>query len=201
MSAPPVDPETDLTSLPYFPVLRRRLFRSQFHLTASDSEWRAGMTLWINSFDQQPAGSLPNDDAQLQRLAGLARQPRKWRRVKQMALHGWEICDDGRLYHQTVADVIERYVLHQSAANSKQTRSRTRREPPAKSTAGSAEYNVRESPPISPPPSGGDQQEFNWNGIRPLGEVSALAPRMIGHSLPCACDNCTRWVQQQRKVG
>src|SRR5262245_51263144 len=98
MTAPPVEPDLDLSQLPYFPFVHHRLFLSTFHLRATDGEWRAGLTLWARSLDQKPAGSLPNDDAQLCRLAGLANQRKKWRRVKQMALHGWEICDDGRLY-------------------------------------------------------------------------------------------------------
>ena len=129
MTAPLVDPDIDLTALPYFPLLRRRLFRSEFDAKATDSEWRAGVNLWVRSFDQQPGGSLPDDDAQLQRLAGLARQPGKWRRVRAMALHGWTLCDDGRLYHATVAEVVN------FATKQRQTRVRTRREPQAKSRA------------------------------------------------------------------
>ena len=64
MTAPLVDPDVDLTALPYFPLLRRRLFRSEFHAKATDAEWRAGLTLWVRSFDQQPGGSLPDDDVQ-----------------------------------------------------------------------------------------------------------------------------------------
>ena len=34
-----------------------RLFGSSFHARASDAEWRAGVTLWLKSFHQVPAGS------------------------------------------------------------------------------------------------------------------------------------------------
>jgi Protein of unknown function (DUF1376) len=148
VSAPPVDPDIDLTALPYFPLLRRRLFRSEFNLKATDSEWRAGMTLWVRSFDQMPAGSLPNDETQLQRLAGLARQPRKWRRVKAMALHGWKICDDGRLYHATIAEVVNYAVRsRRQFTESAPTRGRTRREPRLKSMADFAGINGKGSAP------------------------------------------------------
>lgn len=132
MTAPPVDPDVDLTALPYFPLLRRRLFRSEFHLKSTDSEWRAGVTLWVRSFDQQPAGSLPNDDKQLQAIAGLARQTAKWRKVRDMALRGWALYDDGRLYHETVAEVVN-FAVDNRKPRSK--RDRTGREPQAKSTA------------------------------------------------------------------
>lgn len=106
MAAPLVDPAADLSDVPYFPLLRARLFCSIFHAQASDSEWRAGVTLWVKSWDQHPSGSLPNNDPELCRLAELGRDYRKWRKLKPMALHGWELADDGRLYHRVVAEVV-----------------------------------------------------------------------------------------------
>lgn len=119
MTEPPVPPDTDVRDFPYFPLFRRRLFSSTFHLQANDSEWRAGVTLWLTSWDQVPAGSLPNDDRQLCRLAGLGRHFRAWSRVKKMALHGWRLCDDGRLYHDTVAEVVNKAFLGKKAARAR----------------------------------------------------------------------------------
>lgn len=193
MTAPLVDPDVDLTALPYFPLLRRRLFRSEFHLRATDAEWRAGLTLWVRSFDQQPAGSLPDDDAQLQRLAGLARQHGKWRRVRTMALHGWTLCDDGRLYHATVAEVVNIAISRRNGAKTNQTRVRTGREPPLKSTTDfdDRKENLKDSSldikttnkPSAPARANGHahangavgQDDFldqNWN---PLGRSAPLA--------------------------
>jgi hypothetical protein len=170
MTAPPVDPATDLTALPWFPILRVRLFRSEFHLKATDGEWRAAVTLWIRSWEQQPTGSLPDDDKQLQRLAGLARQWRKWHNVRAMALHGWFLCDDGRLYHNTIAELVNDTIQRTTrggakslqgrgkvAAKSLHTRGRTGQEPPLESMADFDELKGRESPPKSPPRNGGDQ--------------------------------------------
>jgi hypothetical protein len=81
-----------------------RLFASQFDAIATDSEWRAGVTLWAKSFQQVPAASLPNDDHQLARLASI--DIKKWRRVKEVALRGWQLCtSDRRLYHPVVAEM------------------------------------------------------------------------------------------------
>src|SRR5947209_7876606 len=94
----------DLRDFPYMPMEVERLFGSEFHAQSNDAEWRAGMTLWLKSFHQVPAASLPDDDVALARLAELGRNVRSWRRVKSGALRGWVRCRDGRLYHRVVAE-------------------------------------------------------------------------------------------------
>ncbi|HJQ56430.1 MAG TPA: hypothetical protein VJ890_05965 [Vineibacter sp.] len=104
MAAPLVPPEVDLRDYDWFPLFRRRLFASRFHLLANEAEWKAGVILWIKSWDERPAGSLPNDDRELSALSEV-RDLRKWKKVKKWAMHGWELADDGRFYHQTVAEM------------------------------------------------------------------------------------------------
>lgn len=99
--APPplVPPEVDLRGLEYMPLFGLHLFGSEFNASCSDAEWRAGVTLWWAAWNQQPAGSLPNDDVALCRLADLGRDVKLWRRLKANALRGFVLCSDGRLYH------------------------------------------------------------------------------------------------------
>jgi hypothetical protein len=108
----PLLPATvDLRDFPYMPLEVERLFASEFHAQANDSEWRAGVTLWLKSFHQVPAASLPDDDVALARLAELGRDVRAWRRIKKKALRGWVRCGDGRLYHHVVAEkVLEAWI-------------------------------------------------------------------------------------------
>ena len=103
MTAPLTPPDCDLRDFPFMPLDAGRLFGSEFHAIASDSEWRAGVCLWLKSWHQVPAASLPNDDTMLCRLAEFGRDMRSWRKVRAVALRGWVLCDDGRLYHETVA--------------------------------------------------------------------------------------------------
>nr|WP_246248551.1 DUF1376 domain-containing protein [Sphingomonas hominis] len=70
---------------------------------ASDSEWRAGLTLWWAAWTQCPAASLPDDDAALCRLADLGRDVKAWKKMRERALHGFVKCSDGRLYHPVLA--------------------------------------------------------------------------------------------------
>lgn len=106
MTAPPVPPEVDLRDFPFTPIFRARLFGSCFHARVSDAGWRAGVTLWLKSWDQVPAGSLPGDDIDLCRLAELGRDLKSWRKIRDEALHGWFPCADGRLYHKVVAQGV-----------------------------------------------------------------------------------------------
>jgi uncharacterized protein YdaU (DUF1376 family) len=101
---PMTPPDCDLRGLEYMPLLGQRLFGSDFNGTASDSEWRAALTLWWAAWTQCPAGSLPDDDAALCRLADLGRDVKTWLKLKDKALHGFVMCSDGRLYHPTLAE-------------------------------------------------------------------------------------------------
>lgn len=104
---PPLTPAgCDLRDFPHTPLFRSRLFGSSFHARATDGEWRAGVTLWLKSWDQVPAGSLPNDDIELCRLAELARDLKLFKKIKDGALRGWTLCADGRLYHPVVAEGV-----------------------------------------------------------------------------------------------
>lgn len=100
---PLVPAEVDLRDFPFVPIIRGRLFNSGFHARANDAEWRAGVTLWLKSWDQVPAGTLPDDETELCRLAEMGRDLRGWRKVRERALHGWTRRSDGRLHHETVA--------------------------------------------------------------------------------------------------
>ena len=102
---PPLVPvEVDLRDFAFMPLDIIRLFGSRFHAIATDAEWRAGVTLWAKSFHQVPAASIPDDDVELCRLAELGRDIKTWRKVREVALHGWIKCSDGRLYHPIVAE-------------------------------------------------------------------------------------------------
>lgn len=106
LPAPLTPPGCNLQDFPHTPILRSRLFGSSFHARSSDSEWRAGVTLWLKAWEQIPAGSLPDDDIELCRLAELARDLKTWKKLKAGAMRGWVLCDDGRLYHPVVAEVV-----------------------------------------------------------------------------------------------
>jgi Protein of unknown function (DUF1376) len=87
--------------MPYMPLDTVRLFDSDFYALSTGDEFKAGLSLWAKAFLQVPAGSLPNNDRLLAHLSGAGKD---WPKVKEMALHGWFECSDGRLYHPVVAE-------------------------------------------------------------------------------------------------
>ena len=58
------------------------------------------MTLWLESWQQVPAGSLPDSDRMLARLS----QCDRWPKARAHSLRGWVPCSDGRLYHPVVCE-------------------------------------------------------------------------------------------------
>jgi hypothetical protein len=87
--------------MPFMPLDTSRLLDSDFMALATAEEFRCGFTLWCKAWQQVPAGSLPDDNRILAHLSG-ARD--KWCDVRDMSLHGFVKCSDGRLYHPVICE-------------------------------------------------------------------------------------------------
>lgn len=104
LPAPMTPPECDLRGMEWMPLHGHKLYGSDFDAIASDSEFRAAQRLWWAAWQQQvPAASLPDDDRVLAHVAGYQRDPKGWLRVRDVALHAFIKCSDGRLYHRFLA--------------------------------------------------------------------------------------------------
>jgi hypothetical protein len=101
---PLVPSDTDLRDFHFMPLDVARLMNSDLVAVASGEEFRAAVLLWCKSWHQVPAASLPTDDRMLAHLAGFGRDLESWRAVKGVALRGFILCDDGRLYHPVIAE-------------------------------------------------------------------------------------------------
>lgn len=99
--SPLVPAEVDLRDFPFMPVDVHRLLTSETWILATGDERAAAMTLWLTSWHQVPAGSVPMDERM---LAHLSQAGAKWKKVKAHALRGWIEASDGRLYHPVVAE-------------------------------------------------------------------------------------------------
>ncbi|CAB4141931.1 hypothetical protein UFOVP421_29 [uncultured Caudovirales phage] len=97
---PPLVPaDCDLRGYEFMPLFGHKLFGSDFYVRATDAEFRAAIRLWWAAWQQCPAGSLPTDDAALALLADYGRDVRGFAKVRSVALDGFILCSDGRLYH------------------------------------------------------------------------------------------------------
>lgn len=99
--APMTPPDCDLRDFAFMPLDVARLTDSSMFARSTGDEFKAAVSLWCKSWTQVPAGSLPNDARDLAYLSGAGS---RWNKVKAMALHGWQLCSDGRLYHPVVAE-------------------------------------------------------------------------------------------------
>lgn len=104
MSAPLTPAGCDLRNFSKMMLDINRLRGSDFDAIADDAAWRAGLNLWMSAWHQVPAASLPDDELALAKAAGLGRDVKTWRKARSAALRGWASCDDGRLYHPTLAE-------------------------------------------------------------------------------------------------
>lgn len=97
---PLVPANCTLSDFAFMPLDVRRLLTSETWVLANGEERAAAMCLWLESWHQTPAGSLPDNDRMLAHLS----QCSNWASVKEQALRGWIKCSDGRLYHKVVAE-------------------------------------------------------------------------------------------------
>jgi hypothetical protein len=216
VTAPLVPPDMVIPRLPWVPIYVDRLFESNFWGIASDSEKVAAFCLWIKSWNQKPPGSLPTDDRILCRLAELGGNLAKWKKVKTVALRHWVECDDGRLYHPVVSQLVidaagklDRARARTSAATAnrwKSSNGNERNEFRYGERDGSREHNRNghdlnstEIHPLNPLRDEGDL--FSKNGLKNgAAPPPPINPKVLGHASPCHCGNCTRWAEQQRSA-
>jgi len=112
---PPLVPaDVDLRSFEYMKIDVRRLLTSETWMLGTGDECKAALTLWLESWHQVPAGSLPDNEQMLAHLS----QCSTWKKSRTHALRGWVKCSDGRLYHPVIAEKVRdawQYKLAQKA--------------------------------------------------------------------------------------
>lgn len=108
-----------LASNEWFEMHGHRLLASRFMAYVLKDDRRdigfTAMILWAESYRQDPAGTLPDDDVELAQLARYGADVVAWQAVKDLALYGWRACSvetEGpsiaRLGHPFIAEVAER---------------------------------------------------------------------------------------------
>lgn len=97
---PLVPAEVDLRDFPGMWLDVDRVLKSETWRLGTSDEKAAAITLWMESWHEVPAASLPNNDRLLLKLS----QAEKWPKSRSHALRGWVACNDGRLYHPVVAE-------------------------------------------------------------------------------------------------
>lgn len=127
LPAPLVPADCDLRDYRWMPIDIVALLNSDFNVNPNDAAWRAGVTLWMKAWHQVPAGSLPSDDAYLCNLCGLGRDLRTWKKIRTIALHGFVLCSDGRLYHPFLCTKVAEAWAEKQSFNERRSRDRERK--------------------------------------------------------------------------
>ncbi|MGE0049441.1 MAG: DUF1376 domain-containing protein [Acidithiobacillus sp.] len=129
---PPVPADLDLRSYSWMKLDLNKLYSSNLIHLANNEEFGAAVKLWCESMRQVPAGSLPDDDRILASMAGYKNRQRRWQKVREMALHGFSLCSDGRLYHPVLSEMVlaaascNRPTQHQVSATDQRSKDRER---------------------------------------------------------------------------
>lgn len=96
------DEVIDLRRYEFMPLSVQALRDSEIadrHKVSAEG-FRAAVLLWCASWHQVPAATLPDDDRALARMAGLDGDLRRWRHIREEALHGFVFNESiGRLQH------------------------------------------------------------------------------------------------------
>lgn len=100
LPAPLTPPQSDLRGLPFMPLDTCRLLDSDLFALSTGDGFKCAVALWCKAWQQVPAGSLPHNDRVLAHLSGAGG---RWPSLRAVALHGWLVCSDGRLYHPVIA--------------------------------------------------------------------------------------------------
>lgn len=108
MTEPLTTIEHDVSGLDGFMLDTDKLMASELVALASGEEFKAAVCLWCRAWKQVPAGSLPNDERVLAAFSGAGKT---WPKVREVALRGFILCSDGRLYHKTLCDDVRRAAL------------------------------------------------------------------------------------------
>jgi uncharacterized protein YdaU (DUF1376 family) len=103
LPAPLIGPEIDLRGFSSFMLDVDRLLQSELLAIATPEEGWAAFMLWCRSWKQVPPSSLPNDEVILK---AFSRSGKRWKAIRAVALRGFILCSDGRLYHPVVAEQV-----------------------------------------------------------------------------------------------
>jgi len=128
-------PDVDLRDFDGFMMNVEKLLASELWAVSTGEEFKAAMGLWCRAWKQVPAGSLPNDERVLASFSGAGI---RWKKVREIAIRGFVLCSDGRLYHTTLCEDANR-----AYAKKMERRERTKAATQARQAARNAERNVQ----------------------------------------------------------
>lgn len=126
LPVPMADSSLNVQGYDYMPLLGARLFASDFYALAvrNPRGGIAGQKLWWTAWQQVPAGSLPANEYSLCTFADFGSDMRSWKRAREVAMHGFILCSDGRYYHPLIVELARKALDIRAKARDKKARQR-----------------------------------------------------------------------------
>lgn len=84
------------------------------------------LMLWMTAWEQTPCGSLPNDDELIAARIGMPIE--QFTACRNRLMRGWWLADDGRLYHDTMAERVLDMLGRRDGEKSRKAAYRARKE-------------------------------------------------------------------------
>jgi hypothetical protein len=155
------------------------------------------LMIWCAAWQQTPCGSLPGDERILCARIGVA--SKFWARHRDVLLRGWELADDGRLYHSVIVEQVQAMLARKAEERQRKADYRARME--AERAKASADV-PRDKPgtDTGPPRDSGGRDDTgtgtgtgtgtrsntntNTGGIPPVPPARATRPREAPQALP-----------------
>jgi uncharacterized protein YdaU (DUF1376 family) len=139
---PLVGADIDLEGFPGFILDVEHLLASELVALATTEELSAALMLWCRAYQQKPHGSLPNNE----RVLAAFSKAKNWKKVRDMALRGFVLCSDGRLYHKFLSKkVLEAWDSRQAYQKKREKDAERLRDWREKKSQGNANGNTSET--------------------------------------------------------
>ncbi|SSW67276.1 hypothetical protein AVE30378_02540 [Achromobacter veterisilvae] len=139
------------------------------------------LMLWMTAWEQTPCGSLPQDDELIAARIGMPLD--QFQAAKARLLRGWWLADDGRLYHDTLAERVLEMIERRDGERNRKAEYRERKK--AERAANQADKRPNPShggPDLShgtgaglPGDSGGSDATGTGTGTSNTKEIAAAA--------------------------
>lgn len=129
------------------------------------------LMLWMTAWEQTPCGSLPQDDELIAARIGMPLD--QFQAAKPRLLRGWWLAEDGRLYHDTLAERVLEMIERRDGERTRKAEYRERK----KAELAEAERNQRGN---RPRPSPGNPDLSHGTGAELLGDSGGSDPTGTG---------------------
>lgn len=80
------------------------------------------LMMWMVAWTQVPCGSLPNDEAVIRAKCRIP--VRAWNTMREVMMRGWWLAEDGRLYHDTLAERVHEMLAYRRKESERRSRNR-----------------------------------------------------------------------------